>query len=71
MAEMQGAAEEVEASLAKTLLLDSNLAASLDSASPRVTGRFRNDVHASLALKMRAPVGWLMILFGTVFCSVD
>lgn len=57
MAEMQGAAEEVEASLAKASLLDSNLAVSLDSASPHVTGRFRNDVHASLALKMRAPVG--------------
>lgn len=59
MAEMQGAAEEVEASLAKALLLlDSNLAASLDLASPCVTGRFGNGVHASPALKTRAPVGW-------------
>lgn len=59
MAEVQGAAEEVEAFLAKALLLDSNLAASLDSASHHVMGRFRKDVRASLALKMRAPVGWL------------
>jgi len=57
-AELRGAAEEVEASLAKTSLLDSDLAASLDSASPRLTGRFRNDVHASLALSVRAPAGW-------------
>ena len=59
MAEMQDAAEEVEASLAKASLLDSNLAASPDFASPHAMGRFRNYARASLALKVRAPVGWL------------
>lgn len=66
MAEMEGAAEEVEASLAKALLLDSGLAVSLDSASPHVMGR---NVHPSLALRMRAPVG--LSESRLAFCSGD
>lgn len=57
MAEMERAAEEMEASLAKASLLDSTL--DPWTVHPlRATGRFRNYVNASWALKMRAPVVW-------------
>lgn len=68
MAEMQVAAEEVEASLAKALLLDSNLAVSLDSGSPHVNGE---KCASFVGTENESSSGLVGILLGTAFCSED